>query len=364
MERLDKQLFNDPILAHEHFSRYLFVFDLIHGNVCDCACGIGYGTSIISKNTKTKSLLGVDIDVEAVAFANQHYSNKKLSFMVSPIEEITLSEKADFFLCFETLEHLAEPLEAINNIHKNVSPEGILIGSVPTKNYENLCESAFGKNEYHLQRFDEKDLGQLLQFKFKYFKILKSEMYMASVVSEGKYNESIKINDGSRVRSNRSPHGSYLFFATNSLASMKLIETEVKGECYFGPSYIETNTFFKQPLLNTIHEVETLVNDRDAYIKELEQKTDEAIGDVNKSAVEINVYIKQLEQQTVATIKDIEKLVVERDVYIKQLEQQTVATIKDIEKLVVERDVYIKELEQKVNSFMDSKHTDLSSTLE
>ena len=124
-----------------HVSRYDFVLSYLTGNeiIIDIACGTGWGTAVLSK--KCKSITGVDIAKDAIAFAKKTYATGNTKFVVSDF--FKFAEKGDVIVSFETLEHIqADSFEKVVNKAASLANK-IVIGSVP---YEEIP----GNNHFHL----------------------------------------------------------------------------------------------------------------------------------------------------------------------------------------------------------------------
>lgn len=124
-------------LLIEHVARYHFASHYVHGNVLDFACGSGYGTHIIAKNCKDKieQIVGIDNDEDVIQYAKSTYYHPKSEFILGDVTEPSLPDKLDrtfdFILSFETIEHVAEEKQFLENIYHLLNPGGTLILSTP-----------------------------------------------------------------------------------------------------------------------------------------------------------------------------------------------------------------------------------------
>jgi len=85
---------------------------------------------------------------------------------------------------FETLEHTITPDTAIANIRRILKPNGLLIGSVPSAEYEGLCDQAYGANPFHLQRFTRERIVSLLNEKFESVRIFSAEYMLGTLIRD------------------------------------------------------------------------------------------------------------------------------------------------------------------------------------
>ena len=119
-------------LLLEHIARYHFAAMYTAGRVLDVACGSGYGTHIIAKLCKkhVDEIVGMDNSSEAVHYAKKAYYHPLTSYIVKDAIEPNLSDEIgqfDTILSFETIEHIQEEVQFLNNIFKLLKPNGTLI---------------------------------------------------------------------------------------------------------------------------------------------------------------------------------------------------------------------------------------------
>lgn len=138
-----------------HTYRYVWASNYIRESdfVMDCASGLGYGAYLISKLSKSKSVLGLDICSDSVNYANQTYGSNDLSFNCFDLDNVAAANfpKADCIISFETIEHLKNYDNFFKFSSKHLKPDGRLIVSVP---YMWVDESGKDPNPYHFHEFD------------------------------------------------------------------------------------------------------------------------------------------------------------------------------------------------------------------
>ncbi|SDQ07705.1 Methyltransferase domain-containing protein [Virgibacillus subterraneus] len=145
-------------LLIEHVARYHFASDFVHGRVLDFASGAGYGTHIIAKKCKDKvsEVVGVDIDTEAVKYAQGTFYHPLSTFIEGDVTDSTVPDKLGQFDCvlsFETIEHVEEESQFLANIYEMLRPGGTLILSTPFGEGRGVaCGSPF---HIHQLRIDE-----------------------------------------------------------------------------------------------------------------------------------------------------------------------------------------------------------------
>lgn len=134
-----------------HIERYLSAAAQIDGgDTLDIACGVGYGTAILSESCNP---VGVDIDKEAIAQATQNYPH--LTFHLASYESYTPTTLLDTIVSLETIEHLPAPESFISFCYHNLKKGGRLIISAPVSYTTDL-------NSFHLHDFTQKSFDQLI----------------------------------------------------------------------------------------------------------------------------------------------------------------------------------------------------------
>ena len=115
-----------------HMERYQFAQQhLIRGSLLDIACGVGYGTRLLSENSLITTALGVDIDDGAVQYAAKRYATARLSYVRSDALQFSSSQTFDNIVSLETIEHVDDPRAVFAHFVGLLAPGGRLIASVP-----------------------------------------------------------------------------------------------------------------------------------------------------------------------------------------------------------------------------------------
>jgi 2-polyprenyl-3-methyl-5-hydroxy-6-metoxy-1,4-benzoquinol methylase len=143
---------------HEHEQRYRFFAERYAGlDVLDAACGVGYGSALIA-GCGAKSVTGVDIDPEAVAYADKHFGRAGTSYAVTPVEQLrSLGKTFDLVVSFETIEHVREPKVFLREVASVLRPGGRFICSTP--NLDFAGKDADYANPYHLSEMSFADFS-------------------------------------------------------------------------------------------------------------------------------------------------------------------------------------------------------------
>jgi Flp pilus assembly protein TadD/SAM-dependent methyltransferase/glycosyltransferase involved in cell wall biosynthesis len=163
---------NSAQISYEHWHRYFFSTPLVKDRtVLDIACGEGYGSHLLSH--RAKSVLGVDISAEAVAYAQKAYRKDNLRYCQGSVEEIPIPGKKmiDVVVSYETIEHVDHDTQKrfLQEVSRILMDDGIFLVSTPNK----LLYSDIPKyqNEFHKKEFYEQEFYDFLKSSFNHVSI-------------------------------------------------------------------------------------------------------------------------------------------------------------------------------------------------
>jgi ubiquinone/menaquinone biosynthesis C-methylase UbiE len=149
----------------EHWHRYHFAARWCEGRrVLDVACGEGYGTALLARHAS--HVTGADISPEAIAHAQRSYALlTNADFVAAPCTSLPLPDgSVDVAVTFETIEHIREQAEFLNELARVLAPEGLLILSCPNK-LEYSDKRGF-VNEFHMKELYRDELDALVSARF------------------------------------------------------------------------------------------------------------------------------------------------------------------------------------------------------
>lgn len=141
-----------------HMTRYAQAAQYIRpgDRVIDVACGLGYGSYQLAHNSRAVSFIGLDASDYAVDYANLNFAPvapAPMRFVVGDAQDLSGMDdaSADFAVSVETLEHLPEPDRLLAELHRVLSPQGLLYASVPNDWSDETGEDP---NPFHFHVYD------------------------------------------------------------------------------------------------------------------------------------------------------------------------------------------------------------------
>ncbi len=152
-------------LAYEHWHRYAWCQELARGRrVLDVACGEGYGSALLAD--VAEAVDGVDIAVEAVSSARSTYGTRaNLRFHEASATRLPFANASfDLVISFETVEHLLEQEQMLEELRRVLRPDGILVISSPNRPI--YSDARNYRNEFHVRELDFEEFSALLGRQF------------------------------------------------------------------------------------------------------------------------------------------------------------------------------------------------------
>ncbi|MDH1683280.1 methyltransferase domain-containing protein [Pseudomonas chengduensis] len=150
-----------------HVGRYHFAARFIRPGdaVLDAACGLGYGTYVIRSETQARSCIGIDASEYGIDYARLNFGGEATSFVQGMLPDCLMSipdNSIDHVLCFETLEHVLDPVRVLAEFQRVLTPGGRLTCSVP---HDWSDETGADPNPFHFHVYDKtRFVGELSQY--------------------------------------------------------------------------------------------------------------------------------------------------------------------------------------------------------
>lgn len=167
--------------ALEHLHRYALAQCLASGKrVLDVACGEGYGSHLLAGNAT--SVVGIDLDVDAVAHARAKYNLTNLEFRHGNCTELPLPDASiDLAVSFETLEHHAEHDAMLSELRRVLAPDGVLLISTPDRRH--YSDERYYVNPFHVRELYSDEFRQLILRHFPNSAFFGQRVVYASLVA-------------------------------------------------------------------------------------------------------------------------------------------------------------------------------------
>lgn len=136
-----------------HADKYRFAALFVKDRrVLNVACGAGYGSSILYREGKAASVLGVDIDEDIINYAKREYGGEGISFVCAGFDEIGDVEGFGAIVSINTLEYLSDPWRFLRHLRGLLSEKGELVISThitPVTDFNPFVRHDFSRGKFH-----------------------------------------------------------------------------------------------------------------------------------------------------------------------------------------------------------------------
>lgn len=136
------------------FDIYEHLSTVVRGAVADIGSGTGFGTHLFTVNAQ--SVVGYEIDEDALRFAQRVFPVRRLAFRFGDILDGIQEGPYDFITMIDVIEHIKYDQRALKNVKDMLKPTGQLILSTPNR------LSRYRKSENHVKEYGSKELESLL----------------------------------------------------------------------------------------------------------------------------------------------------------------------------------------------------------
>lgn len=150
-----------------HLARYALACEQVRrgDRVLDVACGLGYGSRMLRLSSDAASVVGVDSSDFAIEYARANYAGDGVSFAQGDASSLSAIPDAsvDVVVSMETLEHLADPAQALQEFARVLTPGGRVVVSVPNQWGDTTGPA---RNPHHLHEYSWSQLRAQLERHF------------------------------------------------------------------------------------------------------------------------------------------------------------------------------------------------------
>jgi 2-polyprenyl-3-methyl-5-hydroxy-6-metoxy-1,4-benzoquinol methylase len=166
-----------PLRAAAHRARYEFAAKHAIGRrVIDLGSGTGYGARIM-RDAGAESVIGIEINPEAVAYAQSRHGGNGVQFQEGHAEDTAMPDGGfDLVTSFECIEHVDDDHQLIDEAARILADGGTLICSVPHMWNDPTIP-------HHLRYYDRLRLINLLCTRFT-----RVDLYCQNSGSEWRFN--------------------------------------------------------------------------------------------------------------------------------------------------------------------------------
>ena len=120
-----------------HRRRFRWISGLVSevdGRVLDIGCDGATLTAVVAEKSGAKSVVGIDIAKESVAYSKEKHPEFQLA--IGHAEELPFRDAAfDMVFCSEVLEHVEHPERLLSEIKRCMTADGYCIVEVPTESW-------------------------------------------------------------------------------------------------------------------------------------------------------------------------------------------------------------------------------------
>lgn len=114
--------------------------------ILDCGCGEGYFAEEVKSQFEASEVWGLELDEASAAIAREKIHTVLQGDLSDTIGQLP----ENYFDCItfnDVLEHLVNPYEILTKLRKNLSPNGVIVCSIPNVRYWRVFKKyVFGKN--------------------------------------------------------------------------------------------------------------------------------------------------------------------------------------------------------------------------
>lgn len=148
------------------YLRHVFVYEVLMSrleekdSVLEIGFGEGYGSNMISGFTK--SVIGLDVNEDAVNFANEKYGTSNCSFQKYDGGKLPFEDQSfDTVVSYQVIEHIDDDLSYLKQIHRVLKNGGTFYLTTPNRLHR-LEPGQEPWNPFHVREYSPEQLQELL----------------------------------------------------------------------------------------------------------------------------------------------------------------------------------------------------------
>ncbi len=170
----------------EHLARYAWAAQFATGRrILDAACGTAYGTAMLAA-AGASEVVGVDIDERIIETARSTAA-PSTSFEVTDLRKLPYGDaEFDLVVCFEAIEHVADPGLVLDQLARVLRSDGLLLVSTPNRNVYTPG------NPFHLRELTPNELEEELSKRFRSVALRRQHTWVSSGIFD---DEAFEVGD-------------------------------------------------------------------------------------------------------------------------------------------------------------------------
>jgi SAM-dependent methyltransferase len=175
-ERLVPELSRGQLVEAEHLARYWWATTMVEGKtVLDAGCGTAYGTRILAE-AGASTVVGVDV-AEGVLAAARPGQPPSVSLEAADVQNLPYDHGTfDVVVCFEVIEHVADPELALDELARVIADNGLLCVSSPNR------RTYIEGNPHHRHEYVPEELEGTLRKRFSNVMLLRQDDWLGSAI--------------------------------------------------------------------------------------------------------------------------------------------------------------------------------------
>lgn len=252
------------LIEVEHLVRYRWAAQAAADRaVLDAGCGTGYGSAILAGAGATE-VIGIDIAADVVSGAGDRPAT--VSVRTGDVRALDFEDgRFGLVVCFEVIEHLDDPMAALDELARVLAPDGLLLLSSPNRGVYPPG------NPHHRHEFTPDELEAVVRERLPNVRLVpQSDHLVSALFSDETDRAPGTTSDGLAVTRLGGEDNATYTVAVASRAQLPDL----------GALAALTGTLEMREWLSALDVQTRAIGDKDAYIAELEER----IGERNRLA--------------------------------------------------------------------------------